>query len=289
MAAVASSASQIAASRGLPTDTDTNTTRWREQIPLPLDEETKKLFLEYSKIPEEQLEQHLVEARKLAWDCCPYPCIGHWVFLKLQLRKHAEFEEVVRRTQQGQKLLDIGCAIGQDLRSLIHAGAPQNMLYGVDLEERFFDAGKFLFRDPDVQITLRQADALDPEALQDWSGSFSVVTCNYVFHLMDTDDQDRLAGLILKLLSGRPGDLVLGRTTGTEREGRYESLREGHRVYRHSIKSMEELWARAAARFGRKAVVESWIDPVPVMDSNVLAANRDIETIRNLIFSARLS
>lgn len=59
--------------------------------------------------------------RKRAWDCCPYPCIGHWVFLKLQLRKHAEFEEVVRRTQQGQKFLDVGCAIGQDLRSLVSA------------------------------------------------------------------------------------------------------------------------------------------------------------------------
>lgn len=62
MAAVASAASQIAASRGLPTDTNTNTTRWLEEAPPPLEEDAKRLFLEYSKIPEQELEQHLVEA-----------------------------------------------------------------------------------------------------------------------------------------------------------------------------------------------------------------------------------
>ncbi|TLS30237.1 hypothetical protein PpBr36_02404 [Pyricularia pennisetigena] len=289
MTAVARTASQIAASRGLPTDTDTNTPRWLDKSPLPLDEDAKKLFVEYSKIPEDELEQHLIEARKRAWECCPYPCIGHWVFLKLQLRKNAEFDEAVRRTQQGQKLLDIGCAIGQDLRSLAHAGAPQNMLYGIDLEERFFEAGKFLFQDPDVQITFRQADALDPDALQDWHGHFSIITCSYVLHLMTMEEQEKLVEVMLKLLSGAPDDLVFGRTGGTEPEGRHEFIREGRRLYRHSTKSMEELWTRVATKSGRKVVVESWIDPVPPLQVNLLAASGDVEPIRNLIFAVRLS
>ncbi|TLD15413.1 uncharacterized protein PgNI_02361 [Pyricularia grisea] len=295
MAAVASAASQIAASRGLPIDTNTNTPSWVEQVPLPLDEDSRKLFIEYAKIPEAELEKHLIEARMRAWECCPYPCIGHWLFLMLQLRKNPEFEEAVRRTRQGHKLLDIGCAVGQDLRDLpehpqAHAGAPQTMLYGIDLIEHFFEAGKFLFRDPDVQITFRQADVLEPDALQDWRGNFSIVTCNYVFHLMGIEDQEKLAGAILKLLSGKPDDLVFGRTGGTEGEGRHEAFREDLKLYRHSTKSMEELWTCVAAKYGRKAVVESWIDPSPLPQSHwALAINKDFEPVRNLIFSVRLS
>ncbi|KAI6383234.1 hypothetical protein MCOR25_000155 [Pyricularia grisea] len=234
MAAVASAASQIAASRGLPIDTNTNTPSWVEQVPLPLDEDSRKLFIEYAKIPEAELEKHLIEAA--------------------------------------------------------HAGAPQTMLYGIDLIEHFFEAGKFLFRDPDVQITFRQADVLEPDALQDWHGNFSIVTCNYVFHLMGIEDQEKLAGAILKLLSGKPDDLVFGRTGGTEGEGRHEAFREDLKLYRHSTKSMEELWTRVAAKYGRKAVVESWIDPSPLPQSHwALAINKDFEPVRNLIFSVRLS
>ncbi|KXH66531.1 hypothetical protein CSAL01_10613 [Colletotrichum salicis] len=102
----------------LPTDKDTNSPFWTEKLP-PLEEHTKKLFIEYAKIPKDKLQEHLEEARKKAWNDCPYPCIGLWLFLKLQLRNNKEFDEAVQRTQQGEKLLDFGCAIGQDLRSLV--------------------------------------------------------------------------------------------------------------------------------------------------------------------------
>ncbi|KXH62816.1 hypothetical protein CNYM01_03677 [Colletotrichum nymphaeae SA-01] len=119
-----------------PTDRDTNSPFWTETLP-PLEEHTKRLFIEYAKIPEDKIHEHLEEAfpkpdfqrstntrplslslsqRKKAWNDCPYPCIGLWLFLKLQLRNNKKFDEAVRRTQRGENLLDFGCAVGQDLR-----------------------------------------------------------------------------------------------------------------------------------------------------------------------------
>jgi len=46
----------------LPSDRSTETPYWKEDIPIPLEDNTKKLFVEYSKIPEDKLEQHLEEA-----------------------------------------------------------------------------------------------------------------------------------------------------------------------------------------------------------------------------------
>lgn len=46
----------------LPSDRGTETAWWKEDLPLPLEDDTKKLFVEYSQIPEDKLEQHLDQA-----------------------------------------------------------------------------------------------------------------------------------------------------------------------------------------------------------------------------------
>lgn len=45
----------------IPTDRDTNSPFWTETLP-PLEEHTKRLFIEYAKIPEDKLQTHLEEA-----------------------------------------------------------------------------------------------------------------------------------------------------------------------------------------------------------------------------------
>ncbi|KAM4055322.1 methyltransferase [Hirsutella rhossiliensis] len=290
MTAVTPSSSPATAHR-LPSDRDTASPFWTEGLPPSLEEHTKRLFVEYSKIPEEKLEQHLDEAprqRRKAWNYCPYPCIGLWLFLKLQLRNNKEFDEAVRRTQQGHKLLDFGCAIGQDLRSLAHAGAPLTMLYGADLVDKFFDAGFVLFKDADSGITFRQANALDQNALQEWHGQFPIVTCNYVQHCFSIEDQETFAALILKLLSGGPNDLLFGRTGGTKLEARREVIHGDQRFYRHSQTSFKQFWERMVAKFGRKASVETWIDDAPAFELKGEAKDK-FEPVRNLMYAIRFT
>ncbi|KAJ0312366.1 hypothetical protein COL516b_001444 [Colletotrichum fioriniae] len=272
----------------IPTDRDTNSPFWTEDLP-PLEEHTKRLFVDYAKIPENQLQEHLQEARKKAWNDCPYPCIGLWLFLKLQLRNNKEFDEAVRRTQQGENLLDFGCAIGQDLRSLVHAGSPPQTLHGIDLTPSFFPAGKSLFNDHLTPITFLQANALSPPSTlpSSWLRKFSIITANYVQHCFDIADQETYATFLLALLSGKPNDLIFGRTAGTtEGEARREEMHKGQRLYRHTEASFVEFWTRVAAQHGRRARVETWVDDVPAFELRGEGMER-FEPVKNLMYSIR--
>ena len=49
----------------------------------------------------------------------PYPCIGHYRFLDIQIVKSRAYNEIVGRLSKGEQLLDVGCCIGQELRQLV--------------------------------------------------------------------------------------------------------------------------------------------------------------------------
>lgn len=66
------------------------------------------------------------------WHIHPYPCIGMWGFLKPTLKWseiNGEYNQVVRRIKHGDKFLDVGCAMGQDLRWLAADGVPTENLF----------------------------------------------------------------------------------------------------------------------------------------------------------------
>ncbi|KAK1485520.1 hypothetical protein CTAM01_12470, partial [Colletotrichum tamarilloi] len=272
----------------IPTDRDTNSPFWTKTLP-PLEEHTKRLFIEYAKIPEDKLQDHLEEARRKAWNDCPYPCIGLWLFLKLQLRNNREFDEAVWRTQRGENLVDFGCAVGQDLRSLVHAGSPPQSLHGIDLTPSFFSAGKSLFNDPHTPITFLQANALSPPSTlpSSWRNNFTIITANYVQHCFSLQDQETYAAFLLALLSGKPNDLIFGRTAGTtEGEARREEMHKGQRLYRHTEASFVEFWTRVAAQHGRRARIETWVDEVPAFELRGEGMER-FEPVKNLMYSIR--
>ncbi|KAL0767240.1 hypothetical protein CaCOL14_010090 [Colletotrichum acutatum] len=235
------------------------------------------------------LSLSLSPQRRKAWNDCPYPCIGLWLFLKLQLRNNKEFDEAVRRTQQGENLLDFGCAIGQDLRSLVHAGSPPQTLHGIDLTPSFFPAGKHLFNDPHTPIAFLQANALSPPSTlpPTWRNNFTIITANYVQHCFNLQDQETYAAFLLALLSGNPNDLIFGRTAGTtEGEARREEMHKGQRLYRHTEASFVEFWTRVAAQHGRRARVETWVDEMPAFELKGEGMER-FEPVKNLMYSIR--
>lgn len=49
----------------------------------------------------------------------PYPCIGAFRFLDMSIPKQPIYPEILERLKAGQKLLDVGCALGQELRRLV--------------------------------------------------------------------------------------------------------------------------------------------------------------------------
>lgn len=75
-------------------------------------------------------------------------------FLELSIFNNPAYEEVLDRTKNGEKLLDLGWGVGQDIRKLvrpppnlvsvvalsnlqIYSGVPQSSLHASDLHQSF--------------------------------------------------------------------------------------------------------------------------------------------------------
>ena len=49
----------------------------------------------------------------------PYPCIGTFGFLDLSVMASPHYKQIVDRVKGGEKLLDLGCCFGQEVRQLV--------------------------------------------------------------------------------------------------------------------------------------------------------------------------
>lgn len=59
--------------------------------------------------------------RKKAFAIFAYPCIGMYRFLDLSISQRSEYPEIVRRLKGGEKILDLGCCFGQEIRQLVRS------------------------------------------------------------------------------------------------------------------------------------------------------------------------
>lgn len=112
--------------------------RYTEDIP-SIPEPARELLEQYSKISPEKAISHIVAVvnrpldvmklpayanevksqRNKAWEVHHYPCLGRFRFLELGISSSDAYREVIRRLKDGQKLLDMGCCVGQDVRKLV--------------------------------------------------------------------------------------------------------------------------------------------------------------------------
>ena len=70
--------------------------------------------------------------REKAWQTFPYPCIGKFDFLTLSISIHPCYSRVLATLAAPDaqaNLLDLGCCFGQDIRKLVHDGAPAINLF----------------------------------------------------------------------------------------------------------------------------------------------------------------
>lgn len=190
------------------------------------------LLASYSSIAEEAQKEHITRIRDQAYTKHPYPCLGRWRFLDLDLSIHPlyytdilpalkpysdpESEPVseaaavklgIVTKDQTWVFLDLGCCLGQDIRKLIFDGAEASRLRGADLRPEFIDLGYDLFGDRDRFPSSRfitPADVFDlsPSApLAQLDGTVGILHVCAVFHLFDLAGQKALAHRVLRLLA----------------------------------------------------------------------------------------
>ncbi|KAF7545440.1 hypothetical protein G7046_g9565 [Stylonectria norvegica] len=221
---------------------------WTYVEDLPEDIGPARHLLEvYSKIPDQDLEDHIRRVREKAWGVSHYPCVGRWKFLYILDPRDPRYQQVLfRLTMRGSRdvLLDLGCCVGQVIRQLRSDGVDGAQLIGTDLQSKFIDIGYDLFQDRDsLGATFITGDMLDPEDSRlTWlRGKVTIIHAGSFFHLFNWIQQLYIGKRLVEFLKpGIRNALIYGRQVGTDHPGQG---RTSHRsAYLHDQASFQRLW-----------------------------------------------
>jgi hypothetical protein len=157
----------------------------------------------------------------------------------------------------GPLLLDLGCCVAQELRSLTHAGIPSQNLYGSDLIPSYLTTSYDLFNDKETfKATLVPADIFSSELFEKefsgWESKFKIVHAGLFLHLFDWEHQLLVCEQVVKLLSVEKGALFLGKMVGCEGGVEKRLGVVDKKLFLHDEGSFELLWGEVAEKTGTK-------------------------------------
>nr|UOK93806.1 atlF [Penicillium chrysogenum] len=220
-----------------------------------VDEPVRSIIEEYSNIPADKILDHVRQLRDRAFKIFPYACIGKFSFLQLSIASSPLYPELLRRTKGGEKLLDLGCAFGQELRRLIYDGAPCSSLYGSDIRPEFLELGCDLFLDHD----------------------------NMSDQLIGADITDDKSELVVRLKGelDMPGSLIVCRIMACRDQSAINATLGRMPYYYHDLSSWNRLWEKVQHDTSLQLDVHSWEQP------DKLAAKHPVEGVYVLGSSIR--
>lgn len=176
----------------------------------------------------------------------PYPCIGVFRFLDFPAYLSPVYPEVLHRVRAGETFLDLGCCFGQDIRKLVHDGAPSENILGVDTESRFLELGYELFGDSEkLRARFYTQDVFDENFLAEWRSKIDIIFLGSFLHLFSFEQQKVVIAQLDKLLQKRKDVLVFGRHLATENGGTLRTNALGWSLYHHSPETIRQLWETA--------------------------------------------
>ncbi|KAJ5788331.1 hypothetical protein N7457_003321 [Penicillium paradoxum] len=267
---------------------------WYEPELTEAPEPAKTLLEKYSKIPPNQVVEHVKKVRREIGTFAnpnfqfPYPCIGSFRFLDLSIPQSPLYPEILERLKSGQKLLDVGCAVGQELRQLVFDGVHSENLYASDLRQDFYDIGYDLFNDHDtLKAQFIVADIFDDNSdlVKKLTDKIDIVNAASFFHLFNWDQQVLVAKRLVGILHDKPDSLIIGRQVGrVDPPSPEEQAAGGH--YRHDPATWKKLWEQVGAETGTQWEVETWMEKWAGHDKVMKDYHEGLDTFK-LRFSVR--
>jgi len=178
-------------------------------------------------------------------------------------------------------LLDLGCCCAQDLRKLVHDGAPSENLWGAELKGDFLELGYELFLDREtLKAHFIEADVFDAEGpLKQLEGKMDFIQIGLFLHLFDLEGQVKACERIVSLMKPEKGCLILGQQIGSLEPG---PMAVGSKMHKHNVESFEKMWKEAGERTGSEWKVNANIDGGLGVDQSKRASD-DPDT-RRLVF-----
>ncbi|KAL1964546.1 hypothetical protein VTN77DRAFT_6843 [Rasamsonia byssochlamydoides] len=236
-----------------------NSSFYREELD-EVEDPARTLLEKYSGIAPEKVVQHVKEVRDRAYAVFPYPCIGLFAFLDLDLPLSPCYHEIVERTKKGDKFLDLACCFGQEIRQLAHEGVPHTNIYGSDLSADFINLGYDLFLDKDtLSARFIAADIFDDnsELVRQLPNQIDIIHASNFFHLFDWNTQVDVAKRVVKLLRPRPGSLIVGSQAGNTTPKEYIWGQENKAIFLHDATTWQELWEQVGRETGLRFKVDA--------------------------------
>ncbi|KAI0541273.1 hypothetical protein GGR58DRAFT_38913 [Xylaria digitata] len=218
----------------------------------------------YSGVPKHEQVSHITRVRDEAYAQFPYPCMGTFRFLDLDLARHRAYKEhvlnpLLQPANPGEPeplFLDCGCCLGQELRKLAADGVPPHRLWASDIEPKFIELGFELFRDEDKLPrdhflcpgnVLTDTEDPSEDQLTILNDRVTILNISAVFHLFDLDGHKRIVNRCLRLLRKDTNApvLVLGAHAGSikaEKHQRRLGTERERSLFFHNGESWEALW-----------------------------------------------
>lgn len=232
--------------------------QWFEET-TTVDGDFRTLLEEYSHVEPDQVVAHVVKTRNEAWAVHPYPCLGQFRFLELNLAKRELYPKLLLSLKEGGKFLDIGCCLGQDVRKLIYDGAPSSSVVGAELNLAFIDLGYSLFGDRNKKVSMLELNILEspPKHLQ---GTFTSVQLGMILHLFTWDEQVTAFRNTIQLLKAEPGVRIFGQATGNVDGTPTASVHGKRATFKHNGESFRRLVEEVSTTTTRWRVVTAELD-----------------------------
>lgn len=209
--------------------------------------EALEFFKAYGNISKEMLVPKVQKIYSKALNVHNYRCLVTLKFLAPRIVHNPFYEEVILSGKE-QSILDIGCALGTDLRKIYLDGPKNQTLYGLDLENKFIELGYELFDDwQSNKIHFTTGNILEEETVERirTQEHWDVIYSSSVIHLLGKKDVEILLQNIYSLLS--EGGIFFGQTTGLKvPQERLE--KSGRRYYLHSKDSLQYELGKAGFR-----------------------------------------
>lgn len=182
--------------------------------------------------------------------------------MNFSIRELPAYTEALQRVKSGEKLLDLGCCFGQDIRRLVYDGAPSKNIYASDLRVNFWDYGYDLFLDKrTLKAKFIEADIFNADsALKQLDGTIDIISASSFFHLFLWDDQVKAAKRVVQLLKPVAGSMIIGQQ-GWQEEAKSFHMLKGHDLFWHNLESWKRMWKQVGEETGTEWEIEASVKP----------------------------
>ncbi|KAE9980585.1 hypothetical protein BLS_004131 [Venturia inaequalis] len=230
-----------------------------------LNPEARKFLNDYIGLPEAEHLAHVLKVRDQAWKVCPYSCVGTFGFTSPSIQVQPYYPSLLTRIKNGDRFLDLGCGLGQNVRKIVHDLGPSPSVFGSDLSQDLIDCGYDYFLDKSsLEPQFFTGDLLsgkDPN-FGKMKGTFDIIFATCLYHLWSWDVQLKASIATVNLLKPEAGAVVFGWQVGaspakeiTRNLGKTRA--EHTTMFRHDEASLRKLWDLVGEETQTRWVVEA--------------------------------